>query len=197
MRYENPRGELIAEKLVRYGESPLAPSFAMTDFRIGLREGAEVQAEQVELFSGPVTERDRSRSVKRPDLAVIDAGFDAFMRENFDQIVEGRSLEFDFAVPAARRFFKFQLMPAGRFDYDGTAALLIKMKPASRLLRLVVDPIDLVYDLDGRLLEFRGLSNVCDEKGDRYEARIVFDYSNDNEPSTVAAVAAAGEGRAP
>jgi hypothetical protein len=176
VRYEDPRGELIAEKLVRYGESPLAPSFAMTDFRIGLREGAEVDSGEVVLFSGPLDERDRGRSVKRPQVAVIDAGFDAFMRENFSEVAEGRNLEFDFAVPAVGRFFKFRLVPHGRVEYRGEEALSIKMKPANRLLRLLVDPIDLVYGLDGRLLEFRGLSNVCDDNGDRYKARIVFKY---------------------
>jgi hypothetical protein len=197
VRYEDPRGQLIAEKLVRYGEAPLAPSFAMTDFRIGLRESAEVDSGQVVLFSGPVEESDRGRSVKRPQDAVIDAGFDAFVRENFSEIAEGRKLEFDFAVPAVGRFFKFRLVPQGRVDYRDEEALAVKMKPANGLLRLVVDPIDLVYGLDGRLLEFRGLSNVCDEEGDRYKARIVFDYSNDNERSAVASVAAVGERLAP
>jgi hypothetical protein len=190
VRYEDPRGQLIAEKLVRYGESPLAPSFAMTDFRIGLRESAEVDSGEVVLFSGPVEERYRGRSVKRPQVPVIDAGFDAFMRENFPEVAEGRNLEFDFAVPAARRFFRFRLVPQGRVEYQGEEALSVKMKPASRLLRLLVDPIDLVYGLDGRLLEFRGLSNVCDEEGDRYKVRIVFDYSDEEKPPMVATVAA-------
>ena len=189
VRYEDPRGELIAAKLVRYGESPLAPSFAMTDFRIGLREGAEVESGEVVLFSGPLEERDRGRSVKRPQVAVIDAGFDAYMRENFGEIAKGRNLEFDFAVPAVGRFFKFRLVPQGRVEYQGEEALSVKMKPANRLLRLLVDPIDLVYGLDGRLLEFRGLSNVCDEEGDRYKARIVFDYSEEKRPVAVATVA--------
>ncbi len=190
VRYEDPAGELIAEKLVRYGESPEAPSFEMTHFRLGLREGAEVGGEEVELFSGPATRRQQARTVPKPAGAVIDAGFDAFMRENFADIVEGERLEFDFAVPAIGRFFKFRLVPEGRLEYEGTRALLVKMKPASRLLRLVVDPIDLVYGLDGRLLEFRGLANVSDPDGDRYKARIVFEYPDEDRPSAVATVAA-------
>jgi len=176
---------------VRYGESPLAPSFAMTDFRVGLREGAEVGSGEIVLFSGPAAEPDRRRSLKRPELAVVDAGFDAFMRENFAQIAAGRSLEFDFAVPALRRFFKFRLVPEDRFEYQGQPALRVKMVPASRLLRLAVDPIDLVYGLDGRLLEFRGLSNVWDEQGERYKARIVFDYRPAVEASAAAATGVA------
>jgi len=179
VRYEDPTGRLIAEKTVSYGETLEAPSFEMTDFRFGLREGAEVAGERVVLFSGPPTERLRSRSVERPKVAVIDAGFDAFMRENFDSIVDGASIEFDFAVPALRRFVSFELIPRGEVTYRGQRAHLIKMRPASALLRLIVDPIDLTYSPDGRLLEFEGLANVLDEDGDRYEARIVFDYRSD------------------
>jgi hypothetical protein len=183
VRYEDPAGELIAEKLVRYEESPQVPSFEMTDFRIGLREGAEVDAGKVVLFSGPSEERVRRRSVKRPQVAVIDAGFDAFMRDNFEAVLAGDKVEFDFAVPALRRFFSFELVPQGGVSYRGEDAFLVEMRPASALLRLLVDPIDLTYSADGRLLEFRGLANVCDEKGDRYEARIVFDYPSSSPSS--------------
>lgn len=177
VRYEDPAGELIAEKLVRYEESLQVPSFEMTDFRIGLREGAEVDAGNVILFSGPIAKRLRRRRVGRPRVAVVDAGFDAFMRDNFDAVVSGDRVEFDFAVPALRRFISFELVPQGGVSYRGEEAFLVEMRPASALLRLLVDPIDLTYSADGRLLEFRGLANVCDEKGDRYEARIVFDYT--------------------
>ncbi|MDH3255667.1 MAG: hypothetical protein OEM62_11790 [Acidobacteriota bacterium] len=176
VRYEDPEGRLIAEKQLHYGANPEAPSFEMEDVRIGLREGAEVDSDTVVLFSGPAVERDRRRSVDRPENAVVDAGFDAFMRENFDAVAAGERIEFDFAVPAARRFFRFELVPQGEQSHRGDRALLVSMRPASMLLRLAVDPIQLVYSLDGRLLEFRGLANVCDEEGDRYKARIVFDY---------------------
>jgi hypothetical protein len=45
-------------------------------------------------------------------------------------------------------------------------------------------------DLIARRLEFRGLSNVADEKGDRYEARIAFAYSHNSPGLTIARVAA-------
>ncbi len=176
VRYEDPAGELIAEKLVRYGESAAAPSFEMTDHRIGLVEGAEVGPGRVVLYSGPVAEGARRRSLERPELAVVDAGFDAFMRENFAAVVAGEKIEFDFAVPASRRFFRFQLVPEGETSYRGEPAYRVKMRPASAFLRILADPIELVYSPAGRLLEFRGLANVCDENGDRYQARIAFQY---------------------
>ncbi len=188
--YVDAEGRLIAEKEVRYGADPAAPSFEMTDFRIGLSESAEVGPDEVALASGDSDGGASPRRVRRPKGAVIDAGFDAFMRERFAEIAAGEPLEFEFAVPAARRFFKFELLPQGRVEYQGREALLVKMRPASLLLRLALDPIDLVYGLDGRLLEFRGLANVCDEDGDRYKARIVFDYG-----SKTASIATSSVGR--
>lgn len=186
--YEDARGEVFADKEVVYGENPVAPSFEMIDYRSGLIESAEVGAEKVELLSGNAGDRPSARSIEIPESAVIDAGFDAFMRENFDLISAGNQLDFEFAVPAARRFFKFQLEPQGRVTYAGQEAVGVKMKPSNILLRLALDPVDLVYDLDGRLLEYRGLSNVADAEGDRYETRIVFDYADAADSSRVAEI---------
>lgn len=175
--YEDAQGNLIAEKSVRYGSDLATPSFEMTDLRTGLVERAQVSSENVELFSGLVPKEDEAKTVELPESAVIDAGFDAFMRSNFSAVLEGERLDFEFAVPAAGRFFQFRLEPEGRLSYAGVEAIAVKMKPANLFLRLLVDPIELIYDLDGQLLEFRGLSNVADREGDRYKARIVFDYS--------------------
>ena len=177
--YEDPAGEPIAEKLVSYGSDVEAPSFEMIDFRVGLREGARVEENEIMLYSGPSAESERGRTMKRPQAAVVDAGFDAFMQDNFGTVRSGDSLDFDFAVPALRRFFRFELLPQGEVAYGGEQALLIKMRPAAAILRWLVDPIELVYSPEGKLLEFRGLANVLDEEGDRYEARIVFDYPSD------------------
>lgn len=182
--YEDADGELIAEKEVRYGADASIPSFEMTDFRTGLVESAQVGAQRVELFSGLATESEDSKLVTLPETAVIDAGFDAFMRNNFERILDDERLEFEFAVPAAQRFFRFRLQPRGRSTYGDREAVEITMKPANPLLRLLLDPISLTYDLEGRLLEFRGLSNVADPDGDRYKARIVFDYASTSHESS-------------
>lgn len=177
--YEDAEGELIAEKEVRYGTMPAAPSFEMTDYRTGLVERADVGAENVNLYSGVPDQDVQPKRVALPEQAVIDAGFDAFMREKFPEIAEGRTLDFEFAVPSAGRFFEFRLVPEGEVEFRNEPAIRVTMKPANLFLRLLVDPIELLYDRDGRLLQFRGLSNVADADGDRYKARIVFDYPAD------------------
>ncbi len=149
VRYEDPEGTLIAEKVVDYGVSSEAPSFEMTDYRVGLREGARVDPDEIVLFSGSAGGEERARSLDRPETAVVDAGFDAFMRENFAAVVSGESIEFEFAVPALRRFIRFELLPQGEVFYGGAPAQLIKMRLASPLLRLLTDPIELVYSEGG------------------------------------------------
>jgi hypothetical protein len=175
--YEDADGNLIAEKQVRYGDEAATPSFEMIDLRTGLVESAQVGQEQVELFSGLPADEADAKSVALPKTPVIDAGFDAFMRENFETIARGERLEFDFAVPAHGRFIRFQLEPQGELVFNGSKAIRVTMKPANVLLRLLVDPIDLTYSVEGRLLQFKGISNVVDREGDRYKARIVFDYA--------------------
>ena len=51
------------------------------------------------------------------------------------------------------------------------------MEIGNRLLRLLIDPIDLAYDLESRrLLVFEGISNLNNDDGKSYNARIVFEY---------------------
>lgn len=187
VRYIEPDGDLIAEKVVRYGRDVEAPSFEMVDVRRGVREGADVRADEVALYSGDAADAPRRKVLDKPETAVVDAGFDAFMRENFPSIKAGDALEFEFAVPAMRRFVRFEVLSDGRVSYDGEPALAVRMRPAMALLRLLVDPIELTYSLDGRLLEFRGMANVLDPQGERYEARIVFDYSAEQSAERVGA----------
>lgn len=175
VRYETPDGEVFAEKKIFFTEDPTAPRFQLVDTRFPFREGAIPGAQSVELFSGEGEGID-SRRIELPKEAVIDAGFHALIRRDFERLAAGERLEFDFAVPAEQRFVRFQLEKTGETTFRGRPAVELRMRPANPFLRLLVDPIRVVYSRDRRLLEFRGISDILDDDGERLRARIVFDY---------------------
>ena len=83
-------------------------------------------------------------------------------------------------MPSQQRFFRFRVVPLGETEHEGRPALRLRMEARSRLLRFLVDPIHLTYDLESqRLLVFEGLSNISGDGGEKLEARIVFDYGED------------------
>lgn len=179
--YLTPDGELFAEKSIRFESGRTTPEFTFVDYREQFREGARTEPGVVELFSGAGDSLE-SRRAELPEAPVIDAGFDQFIRDNFERLAAGERLAFDFAVPAEQRFVRFEIERSGAVEYDGRAALALRMRPANVLFRLLVDPIRLVYDAQRRLLEFAGISDIRDDSGERYQARIVFDYSPDSTP---------------
>lgn len=177
--YLTPDGELFAEKSLRFEGDGMTPEFTFVDHREEFREGSRQLVGAVELFSGFGGEIERRRT-SLPETAVIDAGFDRFIQNGLDRLASGERLEFDFAVPAQGRFVRFQVEKIGTTDYDGRPALALRMRPANLLIRLLVDPIRLVYGSDGRLREFAGISDIRDAEGKRHLARIVFEYPRED-----------------
>lgn len=175
VRYETAEGEIFAEKKIVYADEPTAPLFQLVDTRFPFREGATPGSGTVELFSGEADAIERRR-IDLPEQPVIDAGFHALIRREFDRLLAGERVVFDFAVPAEQRFVRFQLEKTGETTFRGRPAVELRMRPANPLLRLLVDPIRVVYGRDRRLLEFRGISDILDDDGERVRARIVFDY---------------------
>ena len=172
VEYRSADGETFAEKELSFENGLFAPSFRMVDRRDGFEEGASWGEGGLRLFASRDGERKDKWIASPPPGAVIDAGFHRFMQAWLPELEAGRRGEFSFAVPAYGRFFRFRVSLVERLD-DG---LRLEMKPINALLRLLVDPIELVYDRQGRLLEFTGVTNIPDESGERHLARIVFTY---------------------
>ncbi len=181
VRYRAPGGGLLAEKEIDYTDGVLAPSFELVDRRDGYREGARQRGDEIELFSGRKAKAFKSKVSEAPPNAVLDAGFHRFVQQNLAALQQGERLTFAFGVPAEGRFFRFRVEKTEELEVGGEKAMGLQMEPANRFLRLLVSPIRLTYSLDGRLLEFEGISNINDERGKSYSARIVFDYPEPGE----------------
>ena len=95
------------------------------------------------------------------------------MRIYWDLLAAGSQVEFDYAVPDRLRSFHFRIR---RLD-EPHQTLLLRIEPANWWLRWVVAHIDMCYDVTSRrLLTYEGITDMRDERGRRYRARIEFDY---------------------
>lgn len=175
VEYRDPAGETFATKTLRFPEAAATPEFEMVDRRDGYREGADLRGGRVALYGGSSEEAD-AESVRLPEDAVIDAGFNRFVQGRLDELRSGEKVNFQFAVPSQQRFIGFRLAPEPRAS-GGSMRLM--MEPSNPFLRFLVDPVELTYDAEGRLREFRGLSNIRDRAGEQHEARIVFRYEGE------------------
>lgn len=166
--YRCPGGAAFARKWVRGAIDDPAPDFALYDQRDGYREGVDsrhgARYVYVQAHAGAPMQSQKLRAV---DDAVVDAGFDAWLRANWQP-------------PAAPLRF---LLPS-RLDW---MSLTVQARDAAgqgeRSFRLRLDAwygfaapaLRVTYDsASRRLLRFEGPSNLRDGNGGTQTVRIEF-----------------------
>ena len=180
--YQDAEGKLIARKELDYSSGATTPSFVQQNFYSG--EFIEVALGQG-VVSMAVVDADSGEALKsaeeKPsqDLpVVIDAGFDAFVRQNWDDLVAGESRTFQFPLSDRASLIELRIQPLG-CSYPTRSDQCFRLDVANWFLRMLVNPIELGYDSDQRqLTRFRGLSNIGDENGNGLVVDIKYDYQD-------------------
>lgn len=180
--YYSPEGYRIAEKtLITAGaeipRNTARPEVMQQDYRHG-------EERQVVRINGQWELRYRESGEagweehQADDAAVdvIDAGFDAFVRESWDQLSSGQPVEFDFASALHGRAITLRARRA-RCEGGERNRLCLKVVLAQPLLRLFAGELFLVYGTEQRRLEsFEGIVNLLDSSGDSQRLRIDYRY---------------------
>ena len=175
VEYKTP-DRVLARKTITFISSRTAPDFRLEDLRTGYVEGAQAVPGGTRLY----VQKDRNqplqeRVVPIPPPAVIDGGSDYFVRDNFARLSRGERMTIHFGSSYQQDFFRFDIYKTGEGDFKGRKAVFLNVEVSNFLLTRLVDPIKLAYDAStGRLLSFSGVSNVNDESGKSYRARIDF-----------------------
>ncbi|MEZ5573027.1 MAG: hypothetical protein R3E64_13525 [Halioglobus sp.] len=180
--YQNPAQQLIARKTLNFSTGTITPSYVQRNYYA--QESIAVELHQ-DAITTTVTREAGGESVNVVDTPamtdiplVIDAGFDAFVRNNWDDLLSGQDKSFYF--PFAGRDSLVQLrIVAAPCDYDSTTDQCFRLELDNWLLRMVVAPIELGYDArQQRLMRYRGLSNIGDGDGDGLVVDIRYRYDD-------------------
>jgi hypothetical protein len=160
--YKDGDGQVFARKQVDYSESLRSPSLLIED----LREGSTLR------IDGDFDS----------DL-VVDAGFDNYVRQRWAELAEGETVRFPFLVVGRDSPIKMKASRTERVACnDGALCLTVTLD--AWLLSMLVSPIELVYDNEKRLTQYRGISNIRDAQGRSQNVRIEYRYPEDGEGST-------------
>ena len=159
--YREPDGTLITQKALDYTVGPYTPGVKIDDLR---------HARKLDLLPDPEAG------------LVVDAGFDNYVRSQWDQLAAGETVKFRLQLVDADKPFK---MRARKVSPDGCDAeqLCVRVEIDSWLIGLVAPPIDLVYSRDGRqLLRFSGLSNIRSVEDKTQQVDITYRYAAAGRP---------------
>jgi hypothetical protein len=172
--YRCADGTPFGRKWLREAPSAVAPDFDYEDARDGYREGVRTERGTRWVF---VREHAGAALKTRPLPAsadgVLDAGFDAFVREHWRDLAAGRAPHLNFLIPSRFEYLPFALTGVHDTTLDGEPTRECKMRLAG-WYGFAVPGIDLTYGRDGRLMEFDGVGNVRDAAGKSQTVRIVF-----------------------
>ena len=173
--YRCPGGEAFARKRLKASPDEPAPDFEFHDARDGYREGVRTGGTGREVFVQTGAGASlQSRPLPSAPGAVIDAGFDAFVRTRWAALSAGQSLTVPFLIPSRFEHWRFSIAEARDGVVDGQPVRRLRMKVAA-WYGFALPGIDLAYTPDGRrLVEFQGIGTVRDRQGRHLDVRIVF-----------------------
>lgn len=160
--YKDAQGEVFARKRVDYTASLRSPSLLVEDLREGRTQRIEGEFE--------------------PEL-VIDAGFDNYVRQRWSELSNGVEVRFPFLIAGRDSPLNMRASRSDAGDcQDGELCLTVTLD--AWLLSMLITPIELVYDGERRLTQYRGISNIRDAEGRSQSVQIDYRYPEDADGST-------------
>ena len=172
--YKNAAGEIIAVKDVDYTQGSIMPSFSLTNYDTGHIERVSRSGEELIIeFAESKEAETKSKSIPLPENGIIDAGFDQFVIEHWQEIIKGERLVRKLLIPSMKKFIDFRIYQK-ELDQENKKRIL-HIEPDSLVFRVLTKVTQLEYDIDKPvLLLFKGTSNMRDARGDNLEVRIDF-----------------------
>jgi len=178
--YQHRDGSLIAHKELDYRSGLTTPSFVQHNFQAGEKIQVSFDQETVSMSVIDYEKRESNKSYPVADTAgkpiVIDAGFDGFIRDNWDNLVSGETQEFQFPLASRSSLVSLQVKPSV-CSYETETDQCFTLEPSNWFFRMLASPIELGYDASlARLTRYRGLSNINDENGQGLVVDIKYRY---------------------
>ncbi|HEY1726570.1 MAG TPA: hypothetical protein VGF89_14195 [Steroidobacteraceae bacterium] len=175
--YRCPDGSAFVRKHVDSAPGETTPDVDLIDGRAGYREGVQSLNGRREVFAQADAQAPLRRSLlprPPPPNAVIDSGFDAFVREHWDVLSGPGISPVPFLVPSQLRYVDFSarlLRDEHRPDGD---LRWFRLALAS-WYGFALPHIDVAYDRNSHQLRlYSGLSNIRDGDGRNLNVTIRF-----------------------
>jgi hypothetical protein len=174
--YRCANGAPFARKLVRDRGNDVAPDFDFVDARDGYTEGVHSEGGQRTVF---VRQRAgdplQQKTIDLGPDAVVDAGFDALIRQRWEHLTREGFLSGSFLVPGRLEFLPVKITRQPNGAHDGLLRMRLQL---DRWYGFALPKMQITYrEADLWLDEFEGISNIRDASLQRASVRIEFPES--------------------
>lgn len=133
----------------------------------------------------------KSIELNREKPIIADAGFDAFIRSYWDQLLD-KSINFKFVLPSRQSTLPMKIGslssnkcsrtvfdamdPSHQPSFEDGGFQCFRIQASNWLINQLLGSIYLVYDKEQRLAVFKGLSNIRDDGNKRLNTYITYEY---------------------
>lgn len=181
VNYAKPDGTIFATKTLSYTGEVTQPEFQLHDKRDDEKASARFVDGRL-VLSHSLNYSTNERTILDNASLVIDAGYDAFIQQNWEKITAGKKVNFMFALPAQVDTGRFQVrevtpdkspLASNKNPSDWRYFVIT---PANRFSAIFSSPIYLAYSSDKYLMRYQGRSNLDNDKGGSWDVRIEYEY---------------------
>ncbi len=168
--YYDPALNLLLSKALSYEGKPQHPAVQQLDHKAS-DQISIVTSERSARMTGSL-QPETPYTFELADDVVIDAGFDGFIRAAWAQLMTGSKQQIRMIVAGVPAMLKMTLKLDGQTD----GFTRFSITPANLLLRLALPGVQLTYDNNRRLVQYKGPSNLSRQPGDSREVTINFSH---------------------
>lgn len=190
--YRCPNGKPFARKRMYGGIGDDAPDFTFHDRRDGYEEGMTGRGGQRQAYVRRNQSAPRQvANLATPRNAVVDAGFDAYLRGRWEALGAGRDTHIAFLVPSSLQYLNLKIQARDGLD-DGQPVRRFRLD-LDAWYGFAAPSIEVVYSRsDRRLLRFEGIGNIRDGQGRTQQVRIEFPAGKQYPPPSGQQIESAG-----
>lgn len=172
----------FASKELDYSINPLIPGVKQIDRRTGEQREAQVEQNKLQLSYKTGTDKQtETATLSLEDVTVVDAGFDNFVKANWDKLIAGKSLAISFGSIAHLKSLPLRIKSTNcsQQKKGSPSQYCFSVDIDNSLLRLLLSSIKINYDENKRLVQFSGVVNLQDDLQKLQSATINYFYKQD------------------
>ncbi len=149
--------------------------------RVNADEGGKVVLEGDTLhFTYTKGGKTKTSTEKLPERFVVGAGLTSYLRDKWDEVLDGKEVHIKYGVVDRRDIFRFKLFKERIETRNGEEVVIVKMKPATFFVSLLVKPIIFTFSMDGsKVYEIEGRTFLFGKVGAKWkplDAHTVFNH---------------------
>jgi len=181
VNYAKPDGTTFATKTLIYKGDPTQPEFEFHDQRDDEKTSAQFRAGRL-VLSHSLNFATNEKTIMNNAGLVIDAGYDAFIQKNWDQLTSGKKQTYEYALPTIPDTTRLQVREVPAKDTPLATRQLpsdwhyFLIRPASKFSAIFANLIYVAYSPEKYLMRYYGKAPIDNDKGKEFNVRIEYEY---------------------